>query len=1055
MNTDIDNSLVGLSQEKMQKVSSFRTTANATLAKTSLPSMTVGQAVKYLYASKFDSKKAEDIFHRYQDYYKEFSLSDLALNKHSLNTEIRSKKLEILGARDNDGAQILLFTVKKHKGGESKTAVQLLFLLLDQISESNGTMTKGVTLLVDLQECPQTVCDMKYVTTIFNILNGGYPLYLNMVYILEAPSWFKMSREPVYQSLSKAGKVKMLSLIDLSSVMSPSSLPTNLKFPFKPSASSGSSANASPSRNKSPPKSNPPVAPPPRVDKPMKKQLSEPTIAQQKEEESEAMSGVNVSKMMQVFQGQASTSPPPPPPHAAKAHPLGRGGKLPQVNGTAHQHSNQKHSKPFGASPAYPLQPPKTSSSSSGGGGVPQYDVVGPSPSNTSPVRNVSPPSKYPPLFPPPSSVPPPSYSAPPPPPPSSSKPSRPVVSHKPVWLKSSKVPDTEEVLAHVSYSAEEVGPLHDDEDSIDGPMSRDDSEISSSSSGMSSSNKQKFSPSVGKRFFANFGAEGLSKVGGAGNKIAQVFKKKGAESDKKQTSAASTDEDFSADSGEGGVASKKVEKSGKSRVPVKIFGNKKEAPDQIDLAVKSDNHASGQTPPMSKSSRSHLTQYDSVSVKPTRPMEKIAAHDTNHAQAPPTQTHPYKVTVIRDKGPLSPPPLKTAPPEYAAIQKPHPSKHAHRSLTPPPSLPPQYSDDALLDDEDERVGVAPLHPKRPDKRNAYENICFTVDEDEGEILSAESTRKDEIIYENFGPDKGNRFMSASELEAYVNEKGIRGLSEEYFKIKNEPVTGKADYFRLPCNSTKNRYKDVICYDSTRVTLNSIPDTEGSDYIHANYCNGYQKPKGIILTQGPLKRTVNDYWRMLWEKEVFVIVMATKCVEMRKLKCAQYWPDGLNTVAQFGDISVSVVNDVVEGAYQFRQFVAYKNGETRHLMHYQFLGWPDYGVPENGSDVIDVLDAARSMQGCFSEYVTDPDRFPLHGPPMVIHCSAGIGRSGTFASLDYCIDELRMTNKVNVQECVRLLRQQRAFSIQTDEQYAFCYKTVLEYALYLKAALKR
>lgn len=124
-------------------------------------------------------------------------------------------------------------------------------------------------------------------------------------------------------------------------------------------------------------------------------------------------------------------------------------------------------------------------------------------------------------------------------------------------------------------------------------------------------------------------------------------------------------------------------------------------------------------------------------------------------------------------------------------------------------------------------------------------------------------------------------------------------------------------------------------------------------------------------------------------------------------------------------------------------------------MHYQFLAWPDYGVPSTGAEVLDVLYEARAMQECYREHVTNPDHFPIHGPPMVIHCSAGIGRSGTFYSLDYCIDELRMTNKVNVQNCVRLLRQQRAFSIQTDEQYIFCYKTVLDYGLYLKAALKR
>ena len=123
-------------------------------------------------------------------------------------------------------------------------------------------------------------------------------------------------------------------------------------------------------------------------------------------------------------------------------------------------------------------------------------------------------------------------------------------------------------------------------------------------------------------------------------------------------------------------------------------------------------------------------------------------------------------------------------------------------------------------------------------------------------------------------------------------------------------------------------------------------------------------------------------------------------------------------------------------------------------MHYQFIGWPDYGVPINGSEVLELLYTAREMQESFREHVKNPDHFPVYGPPMVIHCSAGIGRSGTFCSLDYCIDELRMKGKVNIQQCVITLRQQRAFSIQTDEQYMFCYHTVLEYALYLKAAMK-
>lgn len=123
-------------------------------------------------------------------------------------------------------------------------------------------------------------------------------------------------------------------------------------------------------------------------------------------------------------------------------------------------------------------------------------------------------------------------------------------------------------------------------------------------------------------------------------------------------------------------------------------------------------------------------------------------------------------------------------------------------------------------------------------------------------------------------------------------------------------------------------------------------------------------------------------------------------------------------------------------------------------MHYQFIAWPDYGVPETGKQIFDLLDEARRTQEQFSEYVDDPLKFPLYGPPLVIHCSAGIGRSGTFMALDYSIDELRVKGRVNLQHCVRLLRQQRAFAIQTDEQYRFCYTTLLEYGKYLKQVLK-
>ena len=211
--------------------------------------------------------------------------------------------------------------------------------------------------------------------------------------------------------------------------------------------------------------------------------------------------------------------------------------------------------------------------------------------------------------------------------------------------------------------------------------------------------------------------------------------------------------------------------------------------------------------------------------------------------------------------------------------------------------------------------------------------------------------------------------------------------------------------------------------------------------------------------------------------------MATlRCVEMGKLKCVQYWPDG-DGIASYGELNVQCTSFHMCEGYELRMLRVQcrvsqnvtedcttpspppppppppphpspAQGVTRTLMHYQFTAWPDYGVPSGGDSVLSLIYAAREMQGRYAEYVRDPHHHPLHGPPVVIHCSAGICRSGSFCALDYCIDELREKGKVNVQMAVRHLRSQRAFAIQTDEQYEFCYRTVLEYALSLRTAMR-
>ncbi|XP_064391171.1 uncharacterized protein LOC135339007 isoform X3 [Halichondria panicea] len=302
------------------------------------------------------------------------------------------------------------------------------------------------------------------------------------------------------------------------------------------------------------------------------------------------------------------------------------------------------------------------------------------------------------------------------------------------------------------------------------------------------------------------------------------------------------------------------------------------------------------------------------------------------------------------------------------------------------------------------------------------------------------------VIYANFGPDEGNQLMTLEELERHIDSKGRNGLAEEYLRIKNEPLSGRYTVCRLKYNLPKNRYKDVVCYDETRVKLKSHTGkgAEGSDYIHANYVNGYNKPEAFILTQGPKDKTVADFWRMVWEKQVHVIVMVTKCVEMMKRKCAQYWPEKVGTCVTHQKITVEVTQIQMLDGFEQRTLKVARKGEERTLTHFQFLAWPDYGVPTSGTSVLNLLFAVREAQAKIAKNSRDFKH--RYGPPILVHCSAGVGRSGAFCTLDNTIDELADKRRVNLQGIVRRMRLQRAYSIQTEEQYEFCYRTLLEYA---------
>ncbi|XP_072295419.1 receptor-type tyrosine-protein phosphatase F-like [Eucyclogobius newberryi] len=237
----------------------------------------------------------------------------------------------------------------------------------------------------------------------------------------------------------------------------------------------------------------------------------------------------------------------------------------------------------------------------------------------------------------------------------------------------------------------------------------------------------------------------------------------------------------------------------------------------------------------------------------------------------------------------------------------------------------------------------------------------------------------------------------------------------------------------LEVNKPKNRYANVIAYDHSRVVLICVAGTPGSDYINANYIDGYRKQKAYIATQGPLPETLGDFWRMVWEQNVCTIVMMTRLEENSRVKCDQYWPSrGTQT---YGMIGVSAVETVELASYSLRIFILHKTGSSvkREVRHFQFVAWPDHGVPEYPTLTLGFLRRVRAWR-------------PLDAGPLVVHCSAGLGRSGCFIALDAMLERMKQQPSVDIYGYVTCMRAQRNYMVQTEEQYVFIYEALLEAA---------
>ncbi|XP_057698770.1 receptor-type tyrosine-protein phosphatase delta-like isoform X17 [Corythoichthys intestinalis] len=235
----------------------------------------------------------------------------------------------------------------------------------------------------------------------------------------------------------------------------------------------------------------------------------------------------------------------------------------------------------------------------------------------------------------------------------------------------------------------------------------------------------------------------------------------------------------------------------------------------------------------------------------------------------------------------------------------------------------------------------------------------------------------------------------------------------------------------LEVNKPKNRYANVIAYDHSRVILSGIEGVPGSDYINANYIDGYRRQNAYIATQGSLPETFGDFWRMVWEQHTANIIMMTKLEEKSRVKCDQYWPTrGTET---YGLIQVTLLDTVELATYSVRTFALYKSGsnEKREVRHFQFTAWPDHGVPEHPTPFLAFL---RRVKACN----------PADAGPMIVHCSAGVGRTGCFIVIDAMVERIKHEKTVDIYGHVTLMRSQRNYMVQTEDQYIFIYDALLE-----------
>uniref|UniRef100_A0AAR2J644 protein-tyrosine-phosphatase n=1 Tax=Pygocentrus nattereri TaxID=42514 RepID=A0AAR2J644_PYGNA len=258
------------------------------------------------------------------------------------------------------------------------------------------------------------------------------------------------------------------------------------------------------------------------------------------------------------------------------------------------------------------------------------------------------------------------------------------------------------------------------------------------------------------------------------------------------------------------------------------------------------------------------------------------------------------------------------------------------------------------------------------------------------------------------------------------------GFKEEYESFF-EGQSASWDVAKKEQNRTKNRYGNIIAYDHSRVILQPMEDDPSSDYINANYIDVSGDASPPSIGEGPVHETVYDFWRMIWQEQSACIVMVTNLVEVGRVKCYKYWPDDAEV---YGDFKVTLVEVEPLAEYVVRTFTLERRGfnELREVKQFHFTGWPDHGVPYHATGLLSFIRRVKMSN-------------PPSAGPIVVHCSAGAGRTGCYIVIDIMLDMAEREGVVDIYNCVKALRSRRINMVQTEEQYIFIHDAILEACL--------